>query len=67
MIFFVRFVNTMEKDVTLTVKKSRLDEVYVSKQCDRRRKRSTARRKRSFLIVIKPYEIATFGMKLNKQ
>ena len=64
---FVRFVNTMEKDVTLTVKKADWMKCMYRSNVIEEENEALPEENEEFLIVIKPYEIATFGMKLNKQ
>ena len=64
---FVRFVNTMEKDVTLTIKKADWMKCMYRSNVIEEENEALPEENKEFLIVIKPYEIATFGMKLNKQ
>ena len=62
---FVRFVNTMEKDVTLTVKKADWMECMYRSNVIEEENEALREESEAFLIVIKPYEIATFGIRPN--
>ena len=62
---FVRFVNTMEKDVTLNIKKAEWMQCIYRSNVIEEEKEALPEEKEAFLIVIRPYEIATFGIRPN--
>jgi len=59
---FVRFVNTLETDVKLTIKKADwMKGIYQSSVIEEK-KETLGEENGVFSVVIKPYQIATFGL-----
>lgn len=59
---FVRFVNTLERNATLTIKKADwMKGIYQSSVIEEK-KETIDEENGVFSVVIKPYQIATFGL-----